>query len=869
MHTSASHRTSGMVNSVPKGCTNLMTSFRLVTIAITWAVLSILATQAQEQVGLLASFRLDGTDSPSVLITTNLVLSDGPFGETNGAMVFPDSGFAGSVTTDFFKNRTQWSWAGWIKPFTTGSQAQYLYSEGNQGESCRLYLSDNEVGVGLWNEDQPVNNWTDIRTSPVIQLGKWQHIAVTFDASTNEIGTCRIYVNAVQVLSGMLPMEKATDPFRSTTHDFCFGANAGAFTATQVPDLLYGAISEVEIYGRVISASEIEAMQPVKVSPPLSLSVSLGANPTFSVTGGVPKPLAIQWSHNGKVLTSATNATLTLTNVTLAQAGDYSVAIAMGGGIQFFGPWTLGVDPTFTKITDGSIVNDGGDSVSCAWGDYDGDGFLDLAVANASGQNEFLYHNNGNGAFTKVAIGPLVTSGHNSTALAWADFDNNGTLDLFVANYDNQNSFLFQNIGNGAFLQVTNGSAVNTGGLSAACAWADYDNDGNLDLFVANNSTNGNFLYHGNGDGTFDRVTTGAISTDRLAAFSDGVWGDYNNDGKPDLFLCTDGGNNALYRNEGNGEFTRITSGIIVNDGPSSSAAWADYDNDGYLDLVTTHSGEPHLYHNNGAGGFTVTALSTPGKTLTGCAWGDYDNDGFLDLFLTEREGHGSVLFHNNGDGTFARVTTGSLVNDAAFSWGARWGDYDNDGFLDLFVCNRPDSSGFANNFLYRNNANTNHWVKANLIGTRSNRSGIGAKVRLKADIGGREMWQLREVASGGGYGQASLDVHFGLGDATNVESLTIEWPSGIVQEIHDLSPNRSLSIVEPPVLRVGRGLTVAGFELILESRGGYSYDILQSGELKTWTQFKTIKQVNGAVQVLDTSASANIRQFYKAVLKQ
>src|SRR6266498_4047104 len=165
---------------------------------------------------------------------------------------------------------------------------------------------------------------------------------------------------------------------------------------------------------------------------------------------------------------------------------------------------------------------------------------------------------------------------------------------------------------------------------------------------------------------------------------------DYNNDGLPDLFVG-DGDTvpNFLYRNEGDGTFTKITTG----------------------DLISSTDRSPQ--------------------------WGDYDNDGFLDLFLC-RYGPDNLLFHNNADGTFTRVTTGSLVHDGGNSLHGGWGDYDNDGFLDLFVVNDQQ-----NNFLYRNNGNSNQWLKVKLVGTVSNRSAIGAKVRVQAKIGGEEMWQL------------------------------------------------------------------------------------------------------------------------------
>ncbi|HXJ76002.1 MAG TPA: VCBS repeat-containing protein, partial [Candidatus Dormibacteraeota bacterium] len=203
------------------------------------------------------------------------------------------------------------------------------------------------------------------------------------------------------------------------------------------------------------------------------------------------------------------------------------------------------------------------------------------------------------------------------------------------------------------FTVITNGPVVTDHGDSTGCAWGDYNNDGYLDLFVSNFGTPFNYLYRNNGDGTFTRVTAGAIATDDPNA-EGAVWGDYDNDGNPDLFVAVGlGGNDLLYRNNGDGSFTKITAGPVVQSGGNSR----------------------------------------------GCAWGDYDNDGYLDLFVANEQGQNNFLFHNNGDGTFTRITSGSIVNDGGASYGCAWGDYDNDGFLDLFVANLNQ-----NNFLYHNN---------------------------------------------------------------------------------------------------------------------------------------------------------------------
>ncbi|MFQ5675188.1 MAG: FG-GAP-like repeat-containing protein, partial [bacterium] len=214
----------------------------------------------------------------------------------------------------------------------------------------------------------------------------------------------------------------------------------------------------------------------------------------------------------------------------------------------------VGVTPNalFTRITTGDIVNDSGLSGGCSWGDYDNDGDLDLFVSNLSDDDNFLYSNNSDGTFTKITVGEIVNDGGKSVGSSWGDYDNDGDLDLFVANEHGQNNFLYQNSGNGTFSKITIGAIVVDGGNSLSTSWGDYDNDGNLDLYVAN-SGNNNFLYQNNGDGTFTSITTSTIV--EMGNFRGCNWVDYDNDGDLDLFVAIWGDNNFLYANNGNGTF--------------------------------------------------------------------------------------------------------------------------------------------------------------------------------------------------------------------------------------------------------------------------------------------------------------------------
>ena len=212
-----------------------------------------------------------------------------------------------------------------------------------------------------------------------------------------------------------------------------------------------------------------------------------------------------------------------------------------------------------------------------------------------------------------------------------------------------------------------------------------------------------------------------------------------------------------------------------------------------------------------------------------------------------------------------SQKSAGSLVNDLGYSTGCAWGDYDNDGFLDLFVSNGWVTRS-ENNFLYRNNGNSNNWINFKLIGTVSNRSAIGAKVRVKAIIAGRTFWQMREISGGGNYGsQNDMRPSFGLGDATNIDVVRIEWPSGTVQELHNVAAKQFLTITEPPRLLTGK--TNGTPQFTLKGGRGFSYQIETTTNLPDWSPLGslTITNQNGTAVISDTNAPGNLR-FYRAV---
>jgi hypothetical protein len=672
-------------------------------------------------------------------------------------------------------------------------------------------------------------------------------------------------------------------------------ANAGPYTVV---------VSNVD--GMVTSAvATLTVLVPPRfTTQPANQSVSLGATAVFSFVASGTPPLYYQlrfgqtdlvgFETNSGVLRSS----LSVTNAQMTDAGDYFVVITNLGGAATSQVAHLEVDATFTKITSGPIVSAGA-GYGCAWGDYDNDGFIDLIVAvpyslaNNTPNRNYLFHNNRDGTFTKVTNTVITSEARDWRGCAWADYDNDGNLDLMVVStvaygFAAQNE-VFRNNGDGTFAKMTPAqvgpiASLSPGG-SEACAWADYDRDGFLDMYVARFGLD--LLYHNNGDGTYAQMNNVALGLGVTYKESYGAaWADYENNGWPDLFVTvkSDSGisdANLLYLNQGDGTFHRAATAPIATDNEYTVAcAWGDYDNDGYLDLfavngrysVATNS----LYHNNGDGTFTKATSAMVGSIAVDpcagseAAWGDYDNDGFLDLIVAGGTGTTpgtNILYHNNGDGTFTRILSGSPVNDGG-SFGCAWGDYDNDGFLDLFM------SGLRGNMLlYRNNGNTNGWLKIKLVGTASNRSAIGAKVRVQATIRGRSMWQMREISSGNGACAGPLEAHFGLGDATNIDQVRIEWPSGIVQVLTNVAPRQFLTVVEhqqslppppAPALEAVSISTTGAVNLSATGDVGLLYIFEASTNLVNWTKIGVRSNATGVVSFTDPKGQAYAKRFYR-----
>jgi len=462
---------------------------------------------------------------------------------------------------------------------------------------------------------------------------------------------------------------------------------------------------------------------------------------------------------------------------------------------------------SFVKITDGVFVNDGGWSYSMCWADFNNDGFQDLFVTNnnSSNNNNMMYFNDGQGGFTKVTSGSVVNDGGSSYGCTAADIDNDGDIDLFVSNY-NENNFFYLNNGNGTFAKVTAGNLVTDGGKSTGCSFGDYDNDGYVDLYVTNRDQM-NFLYKNNGNCTFTKITSGSIVTD-ISNSGGCDWCDYNNDGYIDLYVAN-ATNDCLYINSGNGTFTKITDSPVVTESEQSTGgSWGDYDDDGDFDLYVTGgllgSGSNRLFKNNGDGTFTkvlndpiVSSIFWQG----GANWGDLDNDGDLDMFAGAYDGTNKLYINNNG--TFTQIDTGILVTDGNYKKGCGWCDYDKDGDIDIFVARNNYFGG--NNTFYKNLGNGNNWINIKCTGTLSNKTGLGAKIYVKANVNGNIKTQFRVISSQSGgniSGVNSMCSSIGLGNAAVIDSVIVLWQSGTTDRIGETAVNQFINITE------GQGIT-------------------------------------------------------------
>jgi len=434
---------------------------------------------------------------------------------------------------------------------------------------------------------------------------------------------------------------------------------------------------------------------------------------------------------------------------------------------------------TFEDVTKKAGANDQSYSMGVTVGDYNNDGYPDIYVSNY-GPN-ILYKNNGNGTFTNVTKRARVAGGNEcSVGAVWLDYDNDGLLDLYVGNYlnfdpkykyyyapdgfpgpmayDSQADYLYHNKGDGTFEDVTKSMGIiDIDGRAMGVGAADYDDDGFVDIYVANDHTL-NYLWHNEGGKGFtDRGTMSgtAFSQAGEATVSMSVdFADYNSDGLLDMFISDDT-YCSLYENMGNGVFSdkSYPSGISMAAAQfvGWSSSFVDYDNDGDVDIFKTNGALKHLY------------------------------------------GHEDQLFENTEDGKFKDVSveSGSYFKEEYVGRGACLGDYDNDGDFDVYIVNLNNRGMFLRN----NKGNQNNWLILSLVGQTSNRDGIGSRVKVTA--GGKA--QVAQKRSTTGYlSQNDPRMHFGLAKNEMVEKIEIKWPSGKLQVLENIKANQILSVKEP-----------------------------------------------------------------------
>ena len=500
-----------------------------------------------------------------------------------------------------------------------------------------------------------------------------------------------------------------------------------------------------------------------------------------------------------------------------------------------------------------------------AFYDYDNDGWLDIFLVNGTRLEGFpagqsptnrLFKNNRDGTFTDVTLKSGLAHSGWGQGVCIGDYDNDGHDDPFIAYFGK--NVLYHNNGDGTFSDVSEKSGVagNAKRWNTGCAFVDYDRDGKLDLFVANYidmdlatapvpesgpclykgvmvacgppGLNGgkNVLYHNNGDGTFTDVSekTGILNTS--GTYGLGVLtGDFDNDGWPDIFVANDSVASALYQNQKNGKFVDIAldAGCALSaDGKPQAGmgvSAADYDLDGNLDIVKTNfAGDtPSLYHNLGGATFEDATFPAGLGIHTqflgwGCGFLDFDNDGWPDILICNGHVYPEVeqlhteagyaqrklLYRNLRNGKFEDISfdVGPGISEPSPSRGAAFGDFDNDGDVDVVV-------NCVNEFpqlLRCDSKLQNNWVKVRTMGVKSNRSGIGARVRCVVQMPGetKPHQQIDEVRSGGGYfAQNDLRVHFGIGNASKIDLLEIRWPSGVVDTLKDIQPNQLVYVKE------------------------------------------------------------------------
>jgi len=463
--------------------------------------------------------------------------------------------------------------------------------------------------------------------------------------------------------------------------------------------------------------------------------------------------------------------------------------------------------------------------------DFDNDGRLDLVVtSSASDEPMAFYRNRGDGTFQECADKAGLSVQRGALNCVQCDYNNDGWLDIFLCRgawvAQAMPPSLLRNNGDGTFTDVTDKAGLYEPLNSNCAAWADYDNDGFVDLFICC-ETQPNRLYHNKGDGTFEEVAARAGLLEGGLRFCKGAaWIDYDNDDYPDLFVNNFNGAAQLFHNNRDGTFRDVSKSLGI-DGPAQGfSCWAwDFDNDGWLDIFATSyddsldevvkglQGQPYfpkarnkLYRNQGGKGFqdrTREAGLDQAFACIGSNFGDFDNDGYLDFYL----GTGGMsfatlvpnrLFKNVAGQRFAEITVSSGTGHLQKGHGISCGDWDRDGDVDIFIQIGGAVRGDKyHNVLFQNPGQGNHWLTVKLIGRKTNRAAVGARI-LAVTEGDKPLTVCRQITSGSSFGANPYQQTLGLAQAKRVARLEIHWPtSGATQVFHDVAVDQAIEVTE------------------------------------------------------------------------
>lgn len=442
----------------------------------------------------------------------------------------------------------------------------------------------------------------------------------------------------------------------------------------------------------------------------------------------------------------------------------------------------------FSDVTDQAGLTDAGNERGLAWGDYDGDGDPDLYVAVLDGPDK-LFRNEGNKTFSDITAAAGLADSTRSAMPAWCDFDGDGDLDLYVARVGP--NALYRNEGNGTFHDVAADAGVDDPALSWGLAWGDHDNNGTMDLYVVNFDIKPNRLYSNNGDGTFSDVSA-AAGVDDLGHGTSAIWADFDADGDPDLYVANKDGANRLFMNDGRGVFADAADSSGIQDtNDSIGTLWGDCDGDGNPDLfLSTNLKINRLFLNQGDRVFLSaddSAGLAHGGAGRGIGFADFDLDGDLDLYLANSDGP-NLLYENEGAAVFHDVTENSGLEDQGTGTALAWADYDGDGDQDLFLSNFGQKMRLFEN----HSSPVNHWLIIRLAAPTPNTRAVGARVIVHS---GAKTW-FRENNTGGGYqSQSPHELHFGLGAATVVDSVVVKWPWGNAESFGPFKADQAITL--------------------------------------------------------------------------